>query len=486
MAKESIRKKTFINMLWRFVERCGAQGVSFIVSVILARLLVPKDYGTIALIMVFINVLQVFVDSGIASALIQKKEADEIDFSTAFFFNIVSCSVMYLIMFFSAPLIANYYGEVRLVSLIRVVSLTLVISGVKNVQQAYVSRNLLFKKFFFSSLGGTIGAAIIGILMAYNGMGVWALVFQQLFNTTVDTIILWITVKWRPRFLFSIKRLKELLNFGWKMLVSALMETVYSNVQQLIIGKKYSPTDLAFYNRGTTFPNIIITNITTSIDSVLFPVMSQKQDDRNDLKNMTRKSIMTSVYIMAPLMVGFMAAAKPIVIILLTEKWLESIPYMRIFCITTIFYPIHTANLNAIKAMGRSDVFLKLEIVKKIVGIATIIITMNISVMAMAYGLLFTSVACQIINSWPNKKLLKYNYLEQLKDILPTLISASLMGIIIYMFTYLKLNSVIILLMQMIVGLVLYIVISVIIRNETFYYLASIIKNIFLTKKIKK
>lgn len=284
----------FANLAWRFAERSGAQIVSFIVSIILARLLEPEAYGTIALITVFTTILQVFVDSGLGNALIQKKEADNLDFSTVFFTNIIMCVVLYILMFFLAPFIAAFYGDPQLTALIRVLCLTVIISGVRNVQQAYVSRNLMFKKFFFVTLGGTIGSAIIGIAMAYLGFGVWALVIQQVLNTLIGTIVLWITVKWRPEKKFSLARLRTLYSFGWKLLVSSLLDTIYSNIRQMIIGKMYSPSDLAYYNRGRQFPNIIVTNINASIDSVLLPTMSSEQEHKERVKVMTRRAITTS------------------------------------------------------------------------------------------------------------------------------------------------------------------------------------------------
>lgn len=265
----SSNDKVIKNFLWRFFERCGAQGVSFVVQIVLARILAPDVYGTIALITVFTTILQVFVDSGMGNALIQKKNADNLDFSSVFYFNIVVCIILYICMFFAAPLIAVFYENNELVPVIRVLSLTLVISGIKNVQQAYVSRTMQFKKFFFSTLAGTIGAAIIGIALAYNGFGVWALVAQQIFNATLDTIVLWITVKWRPEKKFSLKRLKGLFSYGWKLLASSLLNQIYSEITTLIIGKVYTTTDLAQYNRGNTFPMFIINNVNSSIDSVL-------------------------------------------------------------------------------------------------------------------------------------------------------------------------------------------------------------------------
>lgn len=467
--------------IWRFAERCGAQGVSFIVEIILARLLAPDVYGTIAILLVFINIMQVFVDSGLGNALIQKKDADDLDFSSVFFFNVFMCSVLYIIMFLLAPVIADFYNNSNLIPIIRILSLTLIISGIKNVQQAYVTRTMQFKRFFFATLGGTIGAAIIGVYMAYMDFGVWALVGQHLFNTTVDTIILWITVKWKPKKMFSIKRLKGLFSYGWKLLVAALLDNVYNNIRQLIIGKLYSSSDLAYYNRGKVFPDTIIININSSIDSVLFPSMSKAQDDKEKVKIMTRMAIKTSTYIMAPLMMGLAFCSKQIIGLILTEKWFPCIPFMCIFCITSLFYPIHTANLNAVKAMGKSDYFLKLEILKKLVGITLLLLTMWHGVMAMAYSLLVSSLLSQIINSWPNKKLLGYGYIEQIKDIVPSLVLSIIMGVCVYCVSLIGLSDILTLGIQMVIGVFIYIVGSKLFKFEEFehtlYMLKGIVKN---------
>ncbi len=472
---------TISNFIWRFAERCGAQLVSFIVSIVLARILAPEDYGTIALVTVFTAILQVFVDSGLGTALIQKKDADDLDFSSVFYFNFIVCLILYSGMFFVAPYIANFYGDSALTSVIRVLSLTIIISGVKGIQQAYVSRNMLFKKFFFSTIGGTIFSAFLGIGMAYTGMGVWALVVQQLSNTAIDTLILWITVKWRPKKIFSWKRLKYLLSFGWKLLVSALLDTAYNNLRNLIIGKLYSSADLAYYNQGDKFPKIIVTNINTSIDSVLLPTMSNAQDNRERVKQMTRRAIKTSTYVMAPLMMGLAFCAEPVVRLVLTDKWLPCVPFLRIFCITYMFWPVHTANLNAINAMGRSDWFLKLEIVKKIMGMTILLSTMWFGVMAMAYSLLLSSVLSQIINSWPNRKLLNYGYLEQVRDFAPGILLAVGMGICVYFVGYLPFPTIVTLLIQVVSGAIIYIGVSAILKLEEFEYLIGMLKS-FLKK----
>lgn len=469
--------KVFSNFIWRFAERCGAQLVTFIVSIVLARILTPSDYGTIALVTVFTTILQVFIDSGLSTALIQKKDADDLDFSSVFYFNFVICIILYLIMFVSAPFIADFYKDSSLVSIVRVISLTLVISGVKGVQQSYVSRHMLFKRFFFSTLGGTIFSAVLGILMAYAGFGVWAIVFQQLSNNAIDTLILWITVKWRPIKKFSWSRLKNLLSFGWKMLASSLLDTVYNNLRNMIIGKLYTSADLAFYNQGDKFPKLIVTNINTSIDSVLLPTMSNEQDNHVRVKDMTRRAIKISTYIMAPLMIGLAFCAKPIVQIVLTDKWLPCVPYLQIFCISYLFWPIHTANLNAIKAMGRSDLFLKLEVIKKFIGMILLLITMNISVMAMAYSLLISGLISQVINSWPNRYLLKYSYIDQIKDILPNIVMALIMGGFVYFISYLNLPILVSLVVQILSGGIIYLLLSILTKNDSFIYLINILKS---------
>lgn len=472
------------NFLWRLAERFGAQGVAFVVSIVLARLLAPEAYGTIALVTVFTQILNVFIDSGFGNALIQKKDADDLDFSTVFYFNIAICVLLYLGMFLAAPLIAKFYNDASLTPVVRVLSLTLIISGVKNVQQAYVSRTMQFKRFFFATLGGTIGAAVIGIAMAYFGFGVWALVAQQIFNATVDTLILWISVKWRPKWMFSWQRLKGLFSFGWKLLASSLLDTVYSDLRQLIIGKMYTKTDLAQYNRGKQLPDLLVNNIDTSINSVLLPAMSQVQDNPERVKNMTRRAMKTSTYVIAPVMMGLAFTAESIVHLILTDKWLPCVPFLRIFCITYMFYPVNTTNLNAIKAMGRSDLFLKLETIKKVIGLIVLLGTMWFGVMAMAYSLLFTSITSQIINSWPNKKLLDYSYPEQIRDILPGILLAVFMGCCVYPVKWIGFSDLLTLFIQVVMGACIFIGGSALLKLEGFRYLWEQLKPVW--RKIGK
>ena len=464
-------------MTWRLLERVGAQGVAFVVSIVLARILDPSVYGSIALIMVFITILQVFVDSGLGNALIQKKDADDIDFSTVFYFNIVFCLILYIGIFIFAPFIADFYLNPELTPVIRVLGLTVVISGVKNIIQAYVSRTLQFRKFFWATLGGTIGAAFIGIWMASQGYGVWALVIQNVFNQTVDTIILWITVKWRPKRCFSFKRLKGLYSFGWKILVAKLTDTIYTELRTLIIGKKYSTSDLAYYNKGQQFPKLIITNVDIAVESVLFPVMSAEQDNKTKVKSILQRVVQINTYILCPLMMGLAVCAESIVRILLTEKWMFCVPYMRLFCCVYAFSVLNTANMNTYRSLGRSDIYLVVEIIRKVLGLIVIVFTMRISVMAMAIGEVVSTLILSIfVNTVPNKKLLNYGAIEQIKDMLPTIALTCVMGFVTYLVTFTQLPDLPLLGLQIVVGVSSYFVLSYIFKPKAFVYLINTIK----------
>lgn len=475
-------RKVLSNFIWRFAERCGAQFVTFLVSIILARILTPEDYGRIALVTIFTTIMQVFVDSGLGTALIQKNNSDDLDFSSVFYFNFAVCIILYAIMFIAAPYIALFYNDLTFIPIIRVISLTIIISGIKGIQQSYVSKNMLFKRFFYSTLGGTIFSGIFGIILAYAGFGVWAIVAQQISNTFVDTLILWITVKWRPKKMFSWLRLKSLLSFGWKLLVSSLLDTLYNNLRSLVIGKLYSSNDLAYYNQGDKFPSIIVNNINTSIDSVLLPSMASAQDDRIRVKDLTRRSIKISTYIMAPLMMGLACCATSLVQLILTSKWLPCVPFLQIFCFAYMFYPIHTANLNAIKAVGRSDLFLKLEILKKIVGLLLLFSVMWYGIMPIAYSLLISTFFSMFINSWPNKKLLNYSFKEQIMDISPSVCLAIFMGFVVSLIDKIGLTSLITLLIQIPLGVFIYLAGSLLLHIDSYVYLIKI-KNDFFNEK---
>lgn len=472
------KQKVVSNLIWRFMERFGSQLVAMVVQIILARMLDPAVFGTVAKVTIITTILLVFVDSGMANSLIQKKDPDDLDFSSVFYFNMAFCLVLYAGLFAAAPAIARFYDDAQLTAIVRVLGLTVVVAGVKNVQQAYVSKTLQFKRFFFATLGGTLLSAAVGIVMVFCGFGVWAIVAQQLTNVTVNTAILWLTVGWRSKRMFSFERLKGLLGYGWKLLVSGLLDTVYNKLREIMIAVFYTDADLAYYNRGMTYPNLLVENINASIDSVLLPVLSAEQDHKEQVRNMTRRAIRISTYVMMPMMMGLAVCAEPLIRLLLTEKWLPCVPYLRIFCFSYAFYPLHTANLNAIKAMGRSDLFLKLEIIKKVFGVIILLVTLQYGVYVMALSLLFTSVMSQLINSWPNAKLLNYAYGHQLMDMLPAILLSLVMGAAVYPIQLFGWSDWVTLPVQVIAGAAVYILGSVIFRLDSFSYLLGIMKKL--------
>lgn len=476
----STKGKVISGLIWKFSERISAQLVTFIVSIVLARILDPSHYGAIAIVNVFIALANVFVASGFGNSLIQKKDSDDLDYSSVFYANIILSVILYLILFISAPFIADFYKMDILSPTLRVLGLRLIVGGINSVQHAYVSKNMMFKRFFWSTLFGTLLSGVVGITLAYKGFGIWALVAQYMTNTTVDTLVLWFTVKWRPVFAFSFRRLRTLFSYGWKLLVSAFLDTGYKELRTIIIGKMYSSADLAYYNKGKSFPDLVVTNINSSIQSVLFPALSSEQDNKSVIKSITRRSIMVSSYIMMPLMVGLALIAEPLIKLLLTEKWLFCVPYLQISCVTFAFFPIHTANLQAIKAIGRSDVFLKLEIIKKIIGLIVLFISMQYGVLAIAFSAIFTAITSSFINSYPNKKLIKYSYFEQIQDLFNGIIPLFCMILSISLIHMIPISSGLLILIQIFIGAIVYIWSSALVKNETYIYILSYAKTILL------
>lgn len=472
----NVKRSVLYGLLWKFGERITAQLVSLLVSIILGRLLTPNDYGSVALVMVFITIANVFVSNGFGNALIQKKNADNIDFSSVFYINIGLSVLLYLILFFCAPFVAGFYGMPILNPVLRVLGIRIPFAAVNSIQHAYVSRNMLFKRFFVSTMFGTVLSGAVGIIMAYKGFGIWALVAQYLTNTCIDTLVLWFTVKWRPVLKYSWKRAKSLISYGWKLLVSALLDTGYTQLRSLLLGKIYTSEDLAFYNQGEKFPQILSVNINSSIGSVLLPVMSQFQNDKEKIKAITRRSIQVCSYVLWPLMIGFAVIADPLIKILLTEKWLPSVPFLRIFCFTYGLWPVHTANLQALNAIGRSDMFLKLEIIKKIVGLAALLISIPHGPFAMAESLIFTGIICTFINAAPNVKLLGYKFTEQLSDLLSPFILSVIMAVVIFPISKTGLNDIIMILVQVICGAFIYFSGSYISKQKGFMYILNLLK----------
>lgn len=465
------------NLAWKFGERISAQLISTIVSIILARLLEPSHYGTVSIVMIFITLANVFVSDGLGSALIQKKDADETDFFSVLYFNIGFSCVLYALLFFAAPFISKFYGPEYeiLTPVLRVLGLRIILTAVNSTQQAYISKKMMFRKFFIATLGGTLSSAVVGIAMAYGGFGVWALVAQYLVSTGVSTITLSLVIGKRPRLLFSFDRVKSLIPYGIRILGTGLLITGYQELRSLIIGKKYTSADLAYYDKGRSFPLLIVNNLNSSIAAVLFPKMSEEQDDRQKIKTTTRNSIRFSALILCPIMLGLATVSDSFVRLLLTEKWLPCVSMMQLFCIIYLFQPIHTANMQAIKAMGRSDIYLRLEVVKKVIELVVLLVTMWISVNAMVIGMAVCATLFVFVNAYPNIKLLDYSIREQLTDILPPVVMSLIMGAAVVAVGLLPLPLVIKLIVQVLAGAILYFAMTILTRNREMKQLLQIL-----------
>lgn len=482
--QDGVKNKVLAGFSWTFAERLISQGVSFVVSIVLARIVSPDEYGIVALLLVFINIANVFVTNGFGEALVQKKDADELDFSTIFYCGLGVSIGLYILLFFAAPFIASFYDNDKLTLILRIFSLRIPLSAINTVQHAYVSKHMIFKKFFFSTLGGTFISGVIGIFIAMKGGGAWALVAQYMTLSIVDTIVLFLIVDWKPKAFFSKERAKRLMSFGWKIMLSNLINNIYSNLRSLIIGKVYTTADLSYYNKGDQFPNLIITNINTAIGNVIFPAMSEVQSDIDRLKQLTRRSMKTASYVIFPCMVGLIVIAKPLILLLLTDKWLDCVPYLQICCVFWVFQPMQTANWQAIKAIGRSDLCVKLEVIKKIIGITMLLCTLNISVAAMAWSNAIFGGISMLINMMPNIRLLKYPIWEQFKDLLPSLGLSVVMGMFAYSIRLFDFSAVLEIVLQIIVSIIVYLGLSHFFKVESYTYLKNTLKGI-LEKKNK-
>lgn len=474
----SERDSFFSGFFWKFNEQIAGQLVSFVVSIVLARLLSPKDYGIVSLVNVFIVIASVFVTSGFSASLIQKKDATQLDFSTIFHISLIFSFIIYGIIYLCAPLISDFYRNDTLIPIVRVFALQLPLSSINSIQQAYVSRHMAFRKIFVSTTVATILSGLIGIMLAFIGWGVWALVAQTILSTALQTLVLLLEIPWRPKFEFSIESAKELIGYGWKVFGASLLGTFFNELRNLTIGRFYSPANLAYYNRGSRLPELIANNIDGTITSVLFPVLSKHSDDFDKLKSMIRRSIRTSTFIIMPLMFGLAVAAKPVTQILLTDKWLPSVPFMQCLCISAAFGSISNANMQVIKASGRSDILLKLEFIKKPVYLVFLIASIKINIFAVAISMTMYNIVGMLINVRPNKKLIHYSYKEQFKDIFPALSLSIFMASCIFPVQLLDFNPYVELIIEILLGVLTYIGASYILKLESFFYLIDYVKSI--------
>ena len=476
MSNGELKKKAASGFAYRFAERALAKGISFVLQLLLARLLMPEEYGLIALVTVIITICDVFVTFGFGNALVANKNSDSIDFSTCFYFCVGLALVLYAGVYLASPAVASFYNEPKLIDILRVMGLRIPLAAVNSVQHAYVSKHMRFKKFFYATLIGTVISGIIAVVMAYMGFGVWALVEQYLGNALIDTLCLWIIVGWRPTRQFSWERLKAIYNYGWKILAVGLIDTVYSRLRSLLIGKKYSSADLAYYNRGYSFPSFGMRLIEPTVNSVLFPTLAKCNDHQSQMRHITRRVLQVSTYIISPIMVGLIVTAKPLVFVLLTKKWLPCVIYLQIGCAANLFRCQQFINTCVIKASGRSDLLLKLDIIKKSIGLVLLVVAAQFGVVWIAVSLIAFYFISMVINIGPNREILNYGYLEQFKDVSKNMIPAFIMGVCVYPIQLLPLPNLIILCLQILTGVGIYLGLSVLAGNESYHFTYNYLK----------
>lgn len=435
MSEQTLKQATTKGLFWSSVERFSNQGVQFVFSIILARLLSPSDYGIIAMVTIFFAVAQSFVDSGFSNALVRKTDRVEEDLSTCFYFNIGVGIIAYIVLFLIAPLVANFYNQPILSPIIRITGLGVILNSLCVVQQALFTIKIDFKSQAKITLSATVISGIVGIILAYQGYGIWALVWQGVASSIVRMGLLWLMSKWRPRTGFSKSSFNYLFGYGSKLLASGLLDTIYNNIYPIVIGKFYNPAQLGNYSRALGWAQLPSANITSILQRVTFPVLSAIQDDTLRLQNSYRRLLKLSAFIVFPLMMGLAAIASPLIRVILTAKWDGCVLYLQILCFALMLYPIHAINLNLLQVKGRSDIFLRLEIIKKIIGVVILIITIPLGITAMCLGMVFSSIICLIVNTYYTSRFIDVGLLTQLKDLRIILINSLMMGGGIYILT---------------------------------------------------
>lgn len=472
---ESLKKKTVNGMIWSSIERFSVQGIQFLVMIIMARLLTPKDYGLVGMVAIFIAVAQSLVDSGFSQALIRKQNRTEIDNSTVFYFNIVVGTLLYLILFTIAPLVADFYDSPELTALMRVVCLSVIFNSLVVVQRALLTVNIDFKTQAKTSLTAAIVSGVIGISMAYSGFNYWSIVTQQLVNLGLNTLLLWIFTRWRPRRIYSWTSFRELFSFGSKLLASGLLDVIYRNMYLLVIGKVFTASSLGYYTRANQFAEFSSSNLTGIMQRVTYPVLCQIQNDDERLAQIYRRFLRLSAFLIFPLLMGLSAVAEPFILILLKSQWLFTATLLQIICFSMMWYPIHAINLNLLQVKGRSDLFLKLEIIKKLLAVAVLCITVPMGLIAMCVGQIFSSIIALLINTHYTGKLIQVGFLRQIRDLLPTLLlSLSMWGVVYVVISYLP-GTMLQLIVGIVTGIIYYIALSALFKYPELKEVYSII-----------
>lgn len=483
-----VKKKAFAGVIWKLMERFIAQGVSLIISIIIARILSPSEFSVVGIVTVFFNFANIIITSGFNTALIQKKNCDALDYATVLYTSLLISLVLYLLLFLSAPWIAAIYHISELKSMLRFMGLTLPVLAIKSVWCAYISSNLLFRRFFFATLGGTLVSGVVGFYMAMTGYGAWSLIAQQMTNIFIDTIILFICTRIEIKIAFSFERLKTLFSYGWKIFVSSLLGTTYTEISPLVIGLHFSATDLSFYTKGKSFPSMLATSGTSTLAAVLFPVMAKYQDDKQRILHYTRLFMRLSSFLCFSMMLGFFAVADNFVYVILTEKWLPSVYYIRIFCVALMFDVIAIGNCETIKAIGRSDVYLFIEIIKKTGYFITLFLFIYFApsarVLAAAY--IVCTIISVVVNSIPNAGLIRYRFTDQISDILPNLLLAIIMCVGTMLVGKAFPRGLLSLLIQILAGVIIVFALSIITGNQAFNYFLDYSKTLVNRRRVNK
>ena len=482
MKENNIRRSVIGGLFWKFGERIMTQGVSFVVSLILARILSPDDYGVIALAMTFMSLAAVFINSGFATALIQKKDADSTDFSTIFYCSLACSALIYGILFVSAPAISAFYRTPELTPILRVMALQIPISVYNSVQLAYISRHMLFRKVFVTSTVNGLVSGAVGIGMAMAGFGVWALVAQNMMATVANSVMLTLFVPWRPELKFSWKSAKGLMNYGSKILLADLSGTFFYELRGVIIGRVYTTADLAFYNKGQHLPYLVTSNLSNIVKAVLFPAFANQSDNMQVVRGLVRRCLRVMAYIIAPCMLGMAAVMEPLILFLFTEKWEAAIDFGRLVCIGLSVSILGDISLQVLKAIGRSDVVLGLEIKKKPVYVLLLILGVRINVLALAAALVIYDFYSVGINLYQLKKHVRYPVKEMLIDLLPPYALSAAMALAVYL-----IPSTGVLLADLVVkvaaGVLFYVAASTVFKMDSFLYLKTVAVDLIKRKK---
>ena len=479
----SLKNKTVSGLIWSFIDNFSRLGLNFVIGIILARLLTPREFGLIGMVTIFMALSESLVDSGFTKALIRKKDCTQTDYSTAFYFNLFVGIILYAVLFFSAGAISRFFDEPQLLFIVQVVGIGIIINAFTIIQRARLIKAINFKLQTKISIIASIVSGIIGITMAFKGYGVWSLVIKTLLGFAITSFLLWLWNKWKPSLVFCRNSFKEMFSFGYKLVISDLIEDAYQNIYLLIIGKYFSAAELGFYTRADRFNNLPSQNITRAIQRVSYPILSEMQDDIPRLKTAYQKLIKSTMLITFVSMMIMVASAKPLILTLVGDKWLPSVIYLQLLSFVGILYPLHAINMNMLNVQGRSDLLLRLEIIKKILAIPVIVIGVLLGIKIMILGMIIISMTGYFLNSYYSGKLINYSRMQQLKDILPSFILALFIGTNVYLIgLFLELPSYLILIIQLMTGGGLFLVLAELFKMQDYLFL----KEIFLNKVLKR